>query len=105
MKKTFLSLAFVLSISLAFGAESKPVVGKSKSGDGRVIAQNTPEKADEVSKKTIKVVSITDCFVVSCGVSCFTHETPLTTEQSLHIWQNLYQDTCSGGQGGRQPKR
>ncbi len=104
MKKTFLSLALVLSISSAFGAESKPVVGESKSGDEPAIAQNTPKKADNINDKTksIKAVSITDCFIVSCGTECFTHETPLTVEQSLHIWET-YQDNCDS-QSGKGPQ-
>ena len=104
MKKTFLSLAFVLSISLAFGNETQPIVGESKSGDESAIAQNTPKKADDINDKTksIKAVSITDCFIVSCGTECFTHETPLTVEQSLHIWET-YQDNCDS-QSGKGPQ-
>jgi hypothetical protein len=42
MKKTFLSLAFVLSISLAFGAETKPVATENKT-----VSLN--EKSKEIS--------------------------------------------------------
>jgi len=100
MKKTFLSLAFVLSISLAFGTETKPVVGESKVDNEPTVTQNTTKKVDKTDNKinTVKVVSTTDCFIVSCGTRCFTHETPLTTEQSLHIWET-YDDGCKSERG------
>lgn len=61
MKKTFLSLAFVLSISLAFGAESKPVVGERKTATSTQKVETPNDQTTVIKPKDL---------VCSSGVMC-----------------------------------
>jgi hypothetical protein len=60
MKKTVLSLAFVLSISLAFGAETKPVVCEVSKSDYSLDAQT--------KTTNFFVVDVTVTHISSCGI-------------------------------------
>ncbi len=97
MKKTFLSLAFVLSISLAFGAETKPVVGDSKTVD---LSKKSNElsfknQVKETTKKTtnvnvVKKVEVVECFLLSCGTACGTFEEQLGPDDTM-LYYNFYE--------------
>lgn len=102
MKKTFLSLAFVLSISLAFGAETKPVVGEVKT-----VSLN--EKSKEISfgesiiqpKKSITITKTVDmeCFVLSCKTQCYTlaeDEKPFEGDDAVYMWELCEEVYCEG---------
>ena len=97
MKKTVLSLAFVLSISLAFGNETKPVVNEMMLREVSIVPITA--LGNKIGKvKVTRLVTVTDCFVTSCGTNCFTHETPLTTEQTLGIMR-YYEAICDAQKG------
>jgi hypothetical protein len=102
MKKTFLSLAFVLSISLAFGAETKPVATENKT-----VSLN--EKSKEISlresiiqpKKDITIAKTVDmeCFVLSCKTQCYSldkDEKPFEGDDAVRMWELCEEVYCGG---------
>lgn len=92
MKKTFLSLAFVLSISLAFGAESKPVTNENVSIEPNSKV-TSPEKKSEKAKK---VFGTPECYALSCKVVCTeVYGQDLTMEQSIGNWELFEKKYCT----------
>jgi hypothetical protein len=98
MKKTFLSLAFVLSISLAFGTETKPVTNKSIT-----IEPNPKDKvasSEKKSENSKKVFGTPECYALSCKVVCTEVYGPdLTMEQSIDNWEYFEREECNKPNG------
>ncbi|WP_394993189.1 hypothetical protein [Emticicia sp.] len=97
MKKTFLSLALVLSISLAFGAETKPVVSLSKTVSSvekpkEILVEQPIVKSE---KRLAKPVGTPECYALSCKVVCTQVYGPdLTMEQSMDNWELFEERYC-----------
>lgn len=77
MKKTFLSLAFLLSISISasFANESKPVVGESKTSNEKITVQSTHKK--------VKVEPVVGTFETSCGAVAEMHYDHMPSTQEI----------------------
>ena len=97
MKKTFLSMALVLSISLAFGAETKPVADESKlvslTEKSKEISVEKPTIDSKIvinKKSKIKSLSETECFILSCTTVCITDlEKEFSCEETLEAYEVL----------------
>ncbi|GGD74783.1 hypothetical protein GCM10011514_43530 [Emticicia aquatilis] len=89
MKKTFLSLAFVLSISLAFGNETKPVSFSKKSKEVSFTNQGKETKKKATNVNVVKKVEVVECFVLSCGTACGTFEEQLGPDETM-LYYSFY---------------
>jgi len=90
MKKTVLSLAFVLSISLAFGTETKHVVGESKES----VRKANPSTA-KTENKGAKSQDVIECFILSCRTVCGQVPQPFDIEESIDVWEACEDFYCN----------
>lgn len=93
MKKTFLSLALVLSISSAFGAESKPVTNEflKVSLVDRIkenLFKKTTKQITNINKKAFekKSLVVEECYILSCKTVCTTVYGQCDNQCSLDNW-------------------
>jgi hypothetical protein len=94
MKKTFLSLAFLLSISISasFADESKPVVGESKTSNEQITVQSTHKK--------MKVEPVVGTFITSCGEEATMEYDQMPSTQQIECDMAFFEsELCDNGPG------
>jgi hypothetical protein len=88
MKKTVLSLAFVLSISISasFAAESKPVVGETKT----IVYSLQPKSLDDLKDDITIVYNYSSCGTLNIMV----YEGPVSDEEILTDAESFDEEDC-----------
>lgn len=88
MKKTFLSMALVLSISLAFGAEIKPVAGEVSKSDYSLESKS--KTFAEVIDETTIVYNFSSCGTLNVMI----YEGPVSDDEILEDAEAFDEEDC-----------